>query len=167
ESSMGLFVTLQSNFQHVLQYENLELQLKARSTIPHQELSAAAQHKLKELEEADPGGSNRTSSPGWTVCPAAGVEVLPNTIRASVPRLRNSAGKLSEWRTTTVRAAGSPPDSLDHVWTEIYSVSQHRWLHCDSCENVCDKPLLYEVGWGKKLAYVLAFSKDQVRPVHK
>ncbi|MEQ2175672.1 hypothetical protein GOODEAATRI_020228, partial [Goodea atripinnis] len=72
------------------------LQLKARSTIPHQELSAAAQHKLKELEEADP----------------AGVEVLPNRIRASVPRLRNSAGKLSEWRTTTVRAAGSPPDSL-------------------------------------------------------
>lgn len=51
----------------------------------------------------------------------------------------------------------------DHVWTEIYSVSQRRWLHCDSCENVCDKPLLYEVGWGKKLAYVLAFSKDQVR----
>ena len=51
----------------------------------------------------------------------------------------------------------------DHVWTEIYSVSQHRWLHCDSCENVCDKPLLYEVGWGKKLAYVLGFSKDQVR----
>lgn len=51
----------------------------------------------------------------------------------------------------------------DHVWTEIYSLSQRRWLHCDSCENGCDNPLLYEVGWGTKLAYVLAFSKDQVR----
>lgn len=45
----------------------------------------------------------------------------------------------------------------------MYSASQRRWLHCDPCENACDKPLLYEAGWGKKLSYVLAFSKDQVR----
>lgn len=52
---MSFFVTLQSNFQHVMLYENPEMQEKARSCIPHQELSSAAERKLKEAKEADPG----------------------------------------------------------------------------------------------------------------
>lgn len=52
---MSFFVTLQSNFQHVLQYENPKLQQKARSVIPQQQLLSAAQQKLNELKEADPG----------------------------------------------------------------------------------------------------------------
>lgn len=56
-------------------------------------------------------------------------------------------------------------DFTDHVWTEIYSDKQQCWLHCDPCEAVYDKPLIYEAGWGKKLSYVFAFSKDDIQDV--
>ncbi|KAM4725967.1 peptide-N(4)-(N-acetyl-beta-glucosaminyl)asparagine amidase [Anableps anableps] len=218
ESSMSFFVTLQSNFQHVMQYENPELQLKARSVIPHQQLSSTAQHKLKGLKEADPECKLgieeclvlellqwfKQDFFSWVDClpcsqcggPTKHAQALSPTaeeLRWGAQRVENHycqscrlstrfprynhpeklletrRGRCGEWAncfTLCCRALGLEAryiwDSTDHVWTEIYSVSQHRWLHCDSCENVCDKPLLYEIGWGKKLAYVLAFSKDQV-----
>ncbi|XP_071355410.1 peptide-N(4)-(N-acetyl-beta-glucosaminyl)asparagine amidase [Trachinotus anak] len=218
ESSMSFFVTVQSNFQHVMVYENPELQQKARSHIPHQQLSSAAQHKLKDAKDADPecklgiedflvlellrwfkqdffswvdslpcshcGGVTQIAS---SLSPSTddlrwGAQRVENhycqecKLSTRFPRYNNPEklletrrGRCGEWAncfTLCCRALGLEAryiwDSTDHVWTEIYSVSQRRWLHCDSCENVCDQPLLYEVGWGKKLAYVLAFSKDQV-----
>ena len=53
-------------------------------------------------------------------------------------------------------------DWTDHVWAEIYSNSQKRWLHADPCENALDKPLIYEHGWNKKLSYVIGFSRQEV-----
>jgi len=50
----------------------------------------------------------------------------------------------------------------DHVWVEIWSDKMQRWVHYDPCENEFDKPLLYELGWGKKLSYVLATQPDLI-----
>ncbi|XP_067365182.1 peptide-N(4)-(N-acetyl-beta-glucosaminyl)asparagine amidase isoform X3 [Channa argus] len=95
ESSMSFLVTLQSNFQHMMLYENPELQQKARSHIPHQKLSSAAQDKLKEAKDTDP----------------AIVKVQLRMLALSVLALMTFAGELSVWRTTTVRAASSLQDS--------------------------------------------------------
>ncbi|XP_029298561.1 peptide-N(4)-(N-acetyl-beta-glucosaminyl)asparagine amidase isoform X2 [Cottoperca gobio] len=218
ENSMSFFATLQSNFQHVMLYENADLQQKAMSCIPHLQLSSAAEHKLKELREEDPecklgiedflvlellrwfkqdffswvdhlpcsrckgptqNASALTPTPDdlhWAAQRVENHYCQSCQLSTRFPRYNNPEklletrrGRCGEWAncfTLCCRALGLEAryiwDSTDHVWTEVYSASQRRWLHCDSCENGCDKPLLYEVGWGKKLAYVLAFSKDQV-----
>lgn len=56
-------------------------------------------------------------------------------------------------------------DVTDHVWVEVWSADQKRWLHADPCEKALDKPRLYEKGWGKKLIAIFAFDTNRVLDV--
>ncbi|XP_054619790.1 peptide-N(4)-(N-acetyl-beta-glucosaminyl)asparagine amidase isoform X2 [Dunckerocampus dactyliophorus] len=217
-SSKDLLVTIQSNFRHVLLYENPGLQQKARSYIPCSQLFSAAKRKLEVAKEVDSecklgkedflvlellswfkndffswvdclpcshcgGQTQNTGSLSPTAddlhwgahrveehhCQSCQQSTRFPRYNNPEKLLETRRGRCGEWAncfTLCCRALGLEVryiwDSTDHVWTEIYSISQRRWLHCDSCENICDKPLLYEVGWEKKLSYILAFSKDQV-----
>lgn len=83
--------------------------------------------------------------------------------------LNTRQGRCGEWANCFAllcRALGRDTrhvvDWTDHVWVEVYSEGQARWLHADSCECALDAPLMYESGWGKALTYVVAFSRDHV-----
>ena len=53
-------------------------------------------------------------------------------------------------------------DWTDHVWVEVWSPAQVKWLHVDPCENAVDAPLTYESGWGKKLNWIIAISPRHI-----
>lgn len=220
DNERDFILRLQSSLQHVLLYEDEDLQRRTKSIIPIEELRKKAKKASENTKENGQAGVDERDCLilellSWfkgtffkwvdkPPCPYCGsltfpVGVVPPTPEEALwgagnvesykcqncgratrfPRYNHPAklletrrGRCGEWAncfTLCCRAIGFESrhvlDWTDHVWTEVYSEAQQRWLHCDSCENTCDKPLLYEAGWGKKLNYIIAFSHEQVLDV--
>jgi len=94
-----------------------------------------------------------------------------NYPRALFQSRRGRCGEFANLFGTYCRAIGFDTryvlDFTDHVWTEVWSVRQQRWLHADSCEGLIDRPSMYEQGWGKKLNYAIGATHDSVADVTK
>eukprot|EP00633_Aureoumbra_lagunensis_P009802 CAMPEP_0197323480 /NCGR_PEP_ID=MMETSP0891-20130614/70547_1 /TAXON_ID=44058 ORGANISM="Aureoumbra lagunensis, Strain CCMP1510" /NCGR_SAMPLE_ID=MMETSP0891 /ASSEMBLY_ACC=CAM_ASM_000534 /LENGTH=552 /DNA_ID=CAMNT_0042816137 /DNA_START=632 /DNA_END=2290 /DNA_ORIENTATION=+ len=92
-----------------------------------------------------------------------------NPVTMLLSSRRGRCGEFANCFTLVCRAIGFEAryilDLTDHVWTEIWSGEQHRWLHADPCEKKLDRPLMYAKGWGKKLIAVFAFDRCQVSDV--
>lgn len=115
-------------------------------------------------------GAGRVEGYSCAKCKVEGVR-FPRYHSRPEKLLETRKGRCGEWANCFVlccRALGFDSrhviDWTDHVWAEVWSKAEGRWLHVDPGETV-DKPLVYEAGWGKKLTYVVAFSKDEVQDV--
>lgn len=83
--------------------------------------------------------------------------------------LKTRKGRCGEWNNCFIAILRSLDvdvryiwNAEDHVWCEYYSDKQRRWIHLDSCENSYDEPMLYNVGWGKKMSYVFAIGPSYI-----
>lgn len=55
--------------------------------------------------------------------------------------------------------------NFDHVWTEVWSLAQQRWIHVDPSDGVVDAPLMYQHGWKRSVDYAIAVSVYDIQDV--
>ncbi|RXN34451.1 peptide-N(4)-(N-acetyl-beta-glucosaminyl)asparagine amidase [Labeo rohita] len=185
-SSVPFLRTLQSNFQHVLIYESPELQQKALNCIPHELLRSRAKERLKQAKDADPACTLREEDMlvlellqwfkgeffSWVdnlpCSRCGGATQASGSHPPSNDDLRWDAGRVENHYCHTCQLSTRFP-RYNHP-EKLLETRRGRCGEWANCFTLLCRALGIEaryiwdstVGWGKKLSYILAFSKDQV-----
>ena len=101
------------------------------------------------MSRLDKRGDLPSSAIRSYVCTECSAEVrFPRYHSRPAKLLETRRGRCGEWANAFAlccRALGFDTrralDWTDHVWVEVYSEAEGRWLHADPCEGCCDKPL--------------------------
>lgn len=124
-----------------------------------------------ETEDEKTGDASRVEVYTCRLCKLQTTFPRFNSPRALFKSRRGRCGEFANLFGTYCRALGFDTryllDFTDHVWTEVWSVRQQRWIHADSCEGLVDRANMYEQGWGKKLNYAIGATHDSVADVTK
>ncbi|KAL7538660.1 hypothetical protein ACHAWF_006166 [Thalassiosira exigua] len=124
-----------------------------------------------QTEEEKTGQAGRVEVYTCQLCEAETTFPRFNSPRALFKSRRGRCGEFANLFGTYCRALGFDTryvlDLTDHVWVEVWSARQQRWIHADSCEGLIDRPNMYEQGWGKKLSYAIGATHDSVADVTK
>ncbi|KAH0792309.1 peptide-N(4)-(N-acetyl-beta-glucosaminyl)asparagine amidase isoform X2 [Histomonas meleagridis] len=110
-------------------------------------------------------GVSKTELHKCTICGAITRFPRINSVSKLLETRTGRCGEYANAFTAILRALGFTVryvrDWTDHAWTEYWSEQKQRFVHIDSCENIIDKPMTYESGWGKKLKWIVAVGEHE------
>ncbi|KAI6234490.1 Peptide-N(4)-(N-acetyl-beta-glucosaminyl)asparagine amidase [Aphelenchoides fujianensis] len=127
--------------------------------VDHPKCAGCGHADTKHVDNTEPTSEERERGGGRVEvfeCAACSAKTPLRAFRQSGHADRNPRGSLRRVGELlhALLPGGRPRGAL---------ASAKEWIHCDPCENVIDRPLLYEKGWKKELKYVFGIAHDHVQ----